>query len=119
QGAAVLAETWREQFGGTKATLVFSAVAAKDVAGILDLIAPLAESIHLCPVDTPRAVAPEELAGALPSGAPPHECHRDFNGAFQAALAGGGGPLLVAGSLFLVGEAKALLEGASFQSSTQ
>src|SRR5690606_10785518 len=37
QGAAVLAETWREQFGGTKATLVFSAVAAKDVAGILDL----------------------------------------------------------------------------------
>ncbi|WP_367874306.1 folylpolyglutamate synthase/dihydrofolate synthase family protein [Luteolibacter sp. Populi] len=55
QGAAVVAETWREQFGTRQATLVFSAVAAKDVRGILAFIAPLAAKIHLCPVDTPRA----------------------------------------------------------------
>ena len=118
QGAAVLAETWREQFGAKKATLVFSAVAAKDIAGILEVLSPLAERIHICPVDTPRAVPSEELAAGLPDSAPPHECHASFDAALAAALTGDA-PVLVAGSLFLVGEAKARLQGGSFQSSTQ
>jgi dihydrofolate synthase/folylpolyglutamate synthase len=119
-GAAVLADTWRETFGGEKkATLVFSAVAAKDIAGILARVAPLAERIHFCPVDTPRAVAADELAAALPPDSPPHQCHAGFAAAFAAALASGGGPVLVAGSLFLVGEARALLLGGEFQASTQ
>ena len=118
QGAAVLASTWKEQFGSKKATLLFSAVAAKDIAGILGLLAPLADTIHICPVDTPRAVAPEELAAALPGGAPPHVCHPTFEAAFSAAMAGEG-IILIAGSLFLVGEAKAFLNGGSFQASTQ
>ena len=119
QGAAVVAETWREQFGTRKATLVFSAVAAKDVRGILAFIAPLAAKIHLCPVDTPRASPPEELAANLPENAPPHVCHGSFAAAFAAALLEADGPLLIAGSLFLVGEAKALIEGGNFQSSMQ
>ena len=118
QGAAVLADTWKEQFGSKKATLVFSAVAAKDISGILALLAPLAEIIHICPVDTPRAAPPEELAAALPAGSPPRVCHPNFEAAFAAAMAGEG-IILVAGSLFLVGEAKALLEGGTFHPSTQ
>ena len=118
QGAAVLASTWKEQFGTRKATLVFSAVAAKDIPGILALLAPLAEVIYICPVDTPRAVAPEELAAALPVGAPPHICHPTFAAAIAAAMTGEG-TILIAGSLFLVGEAKAFLQGGSFQASTQ
>jgi dihydrofolate synthase/folylpolyglutamate synthase len=120
QGAAVLASTWKEQFGSRKATLVFSAVAAKDIAGILALLAPLAEIIHICPVDTPRAAPPEELAAALPPGAPPHVCHPTFEAAFAAAMASEGEQtILIAGSLFLVGEAKAFLQGGTFQPSTQ
>ena len=118
QGAAVLAETWREKYREQKATLVFSAVAAKDVSGMLASLVPLAARIHLCPVDTPRAVPAEELAASLPAKAPPHECHATFNAAFAAALESEG-PILVAGSLFLVGEAKARLQGGVFQSSTQ
>ncbi len=118
QGAGVLAETWREQFRDRKADLVFSAVAAKDIPGILAQLCPLAARIHICPVDTPRAVPPEELAAALPPEAPPHLLHPSCAVALEAALAGKG-PVLVAGSLFLVGEAKALLEGGSFQASTQ
>ncbi len=118
QGAAMLAETWREQFRGRKASLVFSAVAAKDVQGILALLAPLASAIHICPVDTPRALPPEELAAALPEGAPPHVCHATFGAAFDAALKEDG-PVLIAGSLFLVGEARARIAGGHFQSSTQ
>lgn len=118
QGAAVLAETWRGEFGGKKATLVFSAVAAKDVAGILAGVAPLAECIHFCPVDTPRALPAEELAACLPAGAVRHELHGSFEEAFEAALRGGG-PVLVAGSLYLVGEARARLGGGVFHPCTQ
>ena len=109
-GAAVLAETWRAEFGARKATLVFSAVAAKDIAGILERLVPLAERIHLCPVDTPRAATPGELAACLPAAAPPAVPHDSFDAAFDAALAGDG-PVLVAGSLFLVGEARAQVRG--------
>jgi folylpolyglutamate synthase/dihydropteroate synthase len=69
-------------------------------------------------VDTPRAVAPRELAGHLPAGAPPHECHESFAEAFHAARETKL-PILVAGSLFLVGEARAFLTGETFQSSEQ
>ena len=118
QGAAMLARTWREEFGEMKAALVFSAVEAKDTAGMLSHLAPLAEVVHLCPVGTLRAVAAEELAGFLPAGAPPHVCHDSFEAAFAAAL-GEGRPVLVAGSLYLVGEAKARLQGVEFQACTQ
>jgi dihydrofolate synthase/folylpolyglutamate synthase len=116
--AAVLARTWRGKFGDRKAALVFSAVAAKDIAGILEILAPLSERIFLCPVDTPRAVPPHELANDLPAGAPPHECHPSFAEAFTAARETKL-PVLVAGSLFLVGEARAFLTGENFQSSAQ
>ena len=116
--AAVLAATWQQQFPDQAATLVFSAVAAKDIAGILALLAPLAAEIYLCPVATPRAVPGEQLAAALPPDAPPHRVFPSFQAAFNAALAIDR-PVLVAGSLFLVGEARAYLTGGEFQSSTQ
>lgn len=114
----MLAATWREQFGERKCTLVFSAVAAKDVAGILIDVAPLAAEIHICPVDTPRALSAEELSAELPAGAPPHHLHASFEEAYAAATQGTL-PVLIAGSLFLVGEARAALLGKTFQSSTQ
>jgi dihydrofolate synthase / folylpolyglutamate synthase len=116
--AKVLAETWDSVFPGKKAALVFSAVAAKDITGILEILAPLASKIFFCPVDTPRAVPAEELAASLPAAAPPHESFGFFQAAFTAAQAHGT-PVLVAGSLFLVGEARAFLTGVEFQASTQ
>lgn len=118
-GAETLANTWREEFPGRKATLVFSAVAAKDVAGILNHLVPLAEEIHLCPVDTPRALSNDELAAAFPPGAPSPSRHNRVEAALETALGSGEGPVLVAGSLFLVGEAKAFLDGGAFMPSTQ
>lgn len=116
--AAVLAATWREQFPEKKASLVFSAVSGKDIGKILDLLAPLASRIFLCPVDTPRAIPASELAGFLPAGSPPHEVFESFESAYAAATAQEA-PILIAGSLFLVGEARAFLTDGDFQSSTQ
>jgi dihydrofolate synthase/folylpolyglutamate synthase len=116
--ARVLADIWQARFPGEKCALVFSAVAAKDIAGILEILAPLAARIFLCPVATPRAVPPQELAARLPAAAPPHELFDDFAAAFSAAQAHGG-PILIAGSLFLVGEARARLTDAVFQPCAQ
>lgn len=116
--ASVLAATWQERFPGKKAALVFSAVAGKNIREILEILAPLAERIFLCPVDTPRALSAEEIADQLPTEAPPHELFPSFEQAYAAARSSGH-PVLVAGSLFLVGEARALLTGGDFQSSSQ
>ena len=116
--AAVLAATWHAAFPNQPAVLVFSAVAAKDVTGILAHLAPLAAEVFLCPVATPRALPPDELAVSLPATAPPHQTFPSFQAAFEAALTTNR-PVLVAGSLFLVGEARAYLTGGEFQSSTQ
>lgn len=118
QSAAVLASTWREQFPHKKASLVFSAVAGKDIGHILELLVPLASRIFLCPVDTPRAVPSSELAHFLPAGAPVHQIFDSFVSAYTAARTHDD-PILVAGSLFLVGEARAFLTGGDFQISTQ
>lgn len=116
--AAVLRDTWTQQFPGLKATLIFSAVSSKDVDGVLALLAPLAEKILFCPVNSVRALSTEELANELPNDACPHEAHQDFSHAFAAACAETR-PILVAGSLYLVGQARAQFQGQTFQSSAQ
>ncbi len=118
QGAEALVATWQERFPGKQASLVFSAVAGKEIDKILKILAPLAARIFVCPVDTPRAITAEEIAAYLPPGAPPHAIFPSFGQAFAAASAGEH-PVLIAGSLFLVGEARALLTDGNFQSSSQ
>jgi len=116
--ATALAETWRSTYPGKKAALVFSAVSGKDIHGVLAVLAPLASRIFLCPVNTPRAVSAGELATHLPEHSPPHDVFPSFNAAFAAAISHED-CVLVAGSLFLVGEARAFLTDTSFQSSAQ
>ena len=118
QAAEILANTWRDAYPGKKAALVFSAVSGKDICGILAQLTPLASKIFFCPVDTPRTVIPSELAGYLGDDAPHYEVFADFKSAFSAAIAHDD-PVLVAGSLFLVGEARAFLTDGTFQSSSQ
>jgi dihydrofolate synthase/folylpolyglutamate synthase len=115
--AEALVATWKHTHPREKATVIFSAVSSKDIAGVLALLAPLALHIHLCPVKSPRAVPVAELAAALPHGTP-HSCHADFPAAFHAATASHA-PILICGSLYLVGQARAFLLGGSYQPSMQ
>ena len=116
--AKVLRETWLAEYGDAAlGTLIFGAVETKDVAGIFKELLGLNVRISLCKVGTARGLAVEELVKALPSGAAV-ECFTDFSQAMEAARKMGG-PVLVAGSLFLVGEARAQLLGGDFQASMQ
>ena len=118
QAAAALAATWRESFPDVKPALVFSAVTGKDVGEILELLAPLASKIFFCSVDNPRALPVENFPTFLPSTSPAYENFGTFQEAFGAAVAYSDS-VLVAGSLFLVGEARAFLTIKNYQRSSQ
>ncbi len=116
--AESLAKTWHSEFPGKKASLVFSAVDAKDIAGVLKILCPLASKIFICPINSPRATPVGDMVACLPLDAPDHETFADFESAYDAARKHGT-PVLIAGSLYLVGEARAFFTKATFQPSSQ
>ncbi len=98
---------------GPKPVLLFAAMADKDLAGILGPLAPHVASVVTTTLGLPRAADSTQLAAAarelgLPSAAEPMVAR-----ALEKArsLAGPGGLVLVAGSLYLVGAVLALLDG--------
>jgi dihydrofolate synthase/folylpolyglutamate synthase len=116
--ANVLVETWQQQYPAQSATLIFSAVASKDVRGVLERLAPLACRVFLCPVNSPRALSHAELLEAMPSGEHNVETHDTLEQAIAAAQTHED-PILIAGSLYLVGQARAHLLGNAYQPSAQ
>ncbi len=115
--AAALAETWQQLHPHLKANIIFSAVSSKDITGVLALLAPLAEHVHLCPVNSPRAVPVSELAASLPIGTK-YTVYENFSQAFDA-VQNEPHKILICGSLYLVGQARAYLLGGNYQPSTQ
>lgn len=118
-GARALAATWREVFGNEKATVIFGAVATKDHAEMIAALQPIASRFLLTTVDSPRAVPAADLAAHAPPGSPTTD-------SLAAALAAvprrpDHPPVLICGSLYLVGQALAELGGYrdSFEHSAQ
>ena len=52
--ARILAQTWREIFGDQKATLVLAVLSDKDLRGICEALAPIAESVLLPKIRSER-----------------------------------------------------------------
>lgn len=95
---------------GRVPALVLGVSEDKDVAGVASALAGVAERVVATrATSSPRAMAPEELgriAGADAVAVDPPEALR-----LAARWAGPGGTVVVAGSLFLVGEVRALALG--------
>ena len=115
--ASALRETWLEQIGENQGTLIFSAVESKDISGILEHLKGLTAKTIFCKVGTQRGLPTSELLKFSDPENPP-ECHEALADALAAARAQPG-PILIAGSLFLIGEARALLLGDTFLASSQ
>ena len=101
--ARALARALVALFGGRPFSLVFGALRDKDVRGMLNVLGPLAQEIHYCAPDSPRAVPPEELARIHPG-----RVHATVAEALSAAVAAAGAAACC-GSLYLAGEVRALL----------
>lgn len=118
QGAGTLARTWREEFGGEKAALLFGAVAAKDCRRSFEQLAGIAERAVFVTVNSPRAVPAEELAALWRETAPDVPCEI-VPGLSEALALFPESRRLLCGSLYLCGEALALLSGGGFEASAQ
>ncbi len=110
-GAAALASALPALHPGRPVELVFGVLADKDHRGMLRALAPALRGLHLVAPRSPRARAPasyRDLATALVAGAHEHASTAEAIACARAS-AGEAGVVCVAGSLYLVGEARALL----------
>jgi dihydrofolate synthase / folylpolyglutamate synthase len=105
--AAALARSLPSLARGRPVRLVFGALQDKDAAGMLRELLPVVASVHYCAPDSPRALAPEELARFFAG-----EVHRSVAAALAAARREQG-MILCCGSLYLAGEVRALVLGAN------
>jgi dihydrofolate synthase/folylpolyglutamate synthase len=111
-GAKVLADTWREQFGEERATIIFAILREKNIDGICSALAPIAARFILPQIRTERALPPNELAIQLSSITPslPYSITPSVAAALDLARADPE-PILITGSLHFAGEALATLSG--------
>ena len=110
EGAASLAAFLADAGLAGRCPLVFGAMADKDVEGIAGTLFPAVRGVTLVTVSSPRAASAEDLARRVPSAPGGVSTRRDAAEAFETLLAeGGSAPIIVAGSLYLVGEARAWL----------
>jgi dihydrofolate synthase/folylpolyglutamate synthase len=98
---------------GPPPVLVFGVMQDKDVAGLIGPLLPHVGRIVATAPAVHRAMAPEELAArvAAAGGSAQAEATPEAALARARALAGPDGRVLVAGSLYLVGEVLSILEG--------
>jgi dihydrofolate synthase/folylpolyglutamate synthase len=110
EGVEALAAHVRETVG-RPVVLVFTAMQDKDIRSMTRILFPLCETVILTRVPYKRSAAPEELAAAA---APAFKgrvlLEPDTRKAVRLALAESRGrtPVVIAGSLFLIGEVKRL-----------
>jgi dihydrofolate synthase/folylpolyglutamate synthase len=97
--------------GGQAAkTLVFSCLRDKPIAEMAQILFPLFESVILTPIHSPRAAAMEDLVAAAQLTQTPFLVAESVADALLlASKHTSGGPIIVCGSVYLVGEARSLL----------
>ena len=111
-GMASLAAALREEFAGIQWTAVIGAMADKDIAGMLGHLRGLVREVHAAAADSPRALPAGEMAElAQQQLGMPATAHPSVAVAVAAAQATGT-PVLVTGSIYVVGEARRALGAA-------
>ena len=108
--ARCLVGTWREVFGEAKATLVLGVLQDKNLHGICETLLPIAARIIAVAVQNPRSTSAEKISQTVRAIAPDFAClpSASLSGALASANTYPE-KILVAGSLFLVGETLAFL----------
>ena len=114
-GVAKLAATLRQDYADLPLTLLWGAMSDKDIRAGLACLAPLCERVILTRAEGERAAEPEQLLACMPE----EERHKAILARRPAEalakaislLAGGTGLVVIAGSLYLLGELRPILLG--------
>ena len=116
--AEALCAAWREAFPGELAKLIFGAAESKDLVAIFKAILPVIGSITFVPIQSERRISAGEMTEAFVTAGGELEKVKSAEN-LSEALTIGQGRVLVAGSLFLVGEVRAIVEGGDYEVSLQ
>jgi dihydrofolate synthase/folylpolyglutamate synthase len=110
EGSEALAAALAEEFPTNRWAVVFGAMADKDVPAMLRSLAPAAASFHATRAGGTERARPADAVAALAAEAMavPITVHGSVAAAIAAALERGG-PVLITGSLYVVGEARGAL----------
>jgi dihydrofolate synthase/folylpolyglutamate synthase len=113
-GARILAQTWREEFGSERATILLAILRDKNAAEIVHALAPIATKFVLPRIRSERAMPPNELVQVISSLTPslPYSITPSVAEAISAAQRTSE-RVLITGSLHFAGEALAFLRGES------
>ncbi len=108
-GARALVAALEDSFDFDEWGIVLGAFGDKDLAGIVSTIAPAATHVFATAPDSERAADPEVIADFVESSGTPVTVHRDLAEAAEAARAWASSSerraVVIAGSVFLAGEA--------------
>jgi len=109
-GARALATALAALYPGRPLHLVFGVLADKDHGPMRRALFPRAAAVYLVPVASPRGLDPRTTLDEARALAPAVSVHPDaWSGLLAAREAAGDGVVVVAGSLFLVGQVRAAL----------
>lgn len=114
QGIATIVDALREEFPTTRWQLLFGLMGDKNVDSMIESLRPLLDGVVATAVDDPRAIPAPELADRIDKGLDiPVLANESIEEALDMARAEAGkdGAVLVAGSIYLVGEVRNLLVG--------
>lgn len=116
--AETLAATWHDEFPNQKATVIFGAVEGKNTDKVLAILSSIAEHLHLTPINSPRSLTASDYKSVIPDNTP-HTIHNNLEDALGRVVSMKRSPILICGSIFLIGQAKAQLTGTDTRASTQ
>ena len=116
--AKALIATWQEEYPGQKTNIIFGAVEGKNTDKVLAILSEIAEHLHLTPISSPRSLTATDYKSALPTDTP-HTIHESLEKALEHGLAVHHSPCLICGSIFLIGQVKAILSDQITRASSQ
>ena len=104
--AAALVEAWRDDVGADPATVIVGMGADKDAVAFLTELRPLIGQLIVTRADSPRSANPRLIAQAAAALGIPHDVQPTVAAALAMARTRDHGPVLITGSLFVVGEGR-------------
>lgn len=116
--AGILAETWAENYPDIKPMIIYGAVESKDLNGVCEHLTTISDSIIFTPINSPRTVHFEDISRLHALSAVKLYEKSNIQEALNFASEQGFA-ILITGSLYLLGEYKALIRKASHYPTAQ
>ena len=101
--ADVLIKTWKEQYGDVKPIVIFGATESKDLEGVLERLVEIAEKIIFTPIQSQRSIEYSDIRGFDVMTGVDLVSAENLSDAFVIAERENF-PILLSGSLYLLGE---------------